>query len=130
MEHLPDVTIYQFQQTAWDKLECRFVVQDGEKADAAAQAIQSAVRRCLDGAGCSEVKFQVHCLKSLEQIVHFDLHLKAEKESYSTKLAGDGPVTLGITAGASCPNNLIEDTVLRVFQLRGIDEAAVRAGLA
>jgi 4-hydroxy-3-methylbut-2-enyl diphosphate reductase len=69
------------------------------------------------------------CLKSLEQIVHFDLHLKAEKESYSTKLAGDGPVTVGITAGASCPNNLIEDTVLRVFGLRGIDADAVRAAL-
>jgi len=69
------------------------------------------------------------CLKSLEQIVHFDLHLKAEKESYSTRLAGDGPVTVGITAGASCPNNLIEDTVLRVFGLRGVDEAAVRAAL-
>jgi len=69
------------------------------------------------------------CLKSLEQIVHFDLHLKAEKESYSTKLAGDGPVTVGITAGASCPNNLIEDTVLRVFGLRGVDESAVRAAL-
>ena len=69
------------------------------------------------------------CLKSLEQIVHFDLHLKAEKESYSTKLASDGPVTLGITAGASCPNNLIEDTVLRVFKLRGVDEAAVQAAL-
>ncbi|MCX6847324.1 MAG: 4-hydroxy-3-methylbut-2-enyl diphosphate reductase [Verrucomicrobia bacterium] len=69
------------------------------------------------------------CLKSLEQIVHFDLHLKAEKESYSNKLAGDGPVTVGITAGASCPNNLIEDTVLRVFGLRGIDEAAVRGAL-
>mgnify|MGYP000491065396 CR=1 FL=1 len=69
------------------------------------------------------------CLKSLEQIVHFDLHLKAEKESYSNKLAGDGPVTVGITAGASCPNNLIEDTVLRVFGLRGIDEATVRAAL-
>lgn len=69
------------------------------------------------------------CLKSLEQIVHFDLHLKAEKESYSTKLASDGSVTVGITAGASCPNNLIEDTVLRVFKLRGIDEAAVRAAL-
>jgi 4-hydroxy-3-methylbut-2-enyl diphosphate reductase len=69
------------------------------------------------------------CLKSLEQIVHFDLHLKAEKESYSTKLAGDGPVTVGITAGASCPNNLIEDTLLRVFGLRGIDESAVRAAL-
>ncbi|MBB5031668.1 4-hydroxy-3-methylbut-2-enyl diphosphate reductase [Prosthecobacter vanneervenii] len=70
------------------------------------------------------------CLKSLEQIVHFDLHIKAEKESYSAKLASDGPVTVGITAGASCPNNLIEDTVLRVFGLRGIDEAAVRAALA
>lgn len=69
------------------------------------------------------------CLKSLEQIVHFDLHSKSEKESYSTKLAGDGPLMIGITAGASCPNNLIEDTVLRVFQLRGIDENAVRAAL-
>ncbi|MBL9132200.1 MAG: 4-hydroxy-3-methylbut-2-enyl diphosphate reductase [Verrucomicrobiaceae bacterium] len=69
------------------------------------------------------------CLKSLEEIVHFDLHLKAEKESYSSKLAGEGPVTVGITAGASCPNNLIEDTVLRVFGLRGIDESAVRAAL-
>ncbi len=69
------------------------------------------------------------CLKSLEQIVHYDLHLKAEKESYSTKLASDEPVIVGITAGASCPSNLIEDTVLRVFQLRGVDEAAVRAVL-
>ena len=69
------------------------------------------------------------CLKSLEQIIHFDLHIKAEKESYSAKLASEGPVTVGITAGASCPNNLIEDTVLRVFGLRGIDEAAVRAAL-
>ena len=69
------------------------------------------------------------CLKSLEQIVHFDLHLKAEKESYSTKLASNEAVTVGITAGASCPSNLIEDTVLRVFQLRGVDTAAVRAVL-
>ena len=69
------------------------------------------------------------CLKSLEQIVHFDLHLKAEKESYSTKLASNEAVTVGITAGASCPSNLIEDTVLRVFQLRGVDTAAVLAVL-
>lgn len=69
------------------------------------------------------------CLKSLEQIVHFDLHLKAEKESYSTKLASDAPVTVGITAGASCPNNLIEDTVLRIFKLRGVEETAVEAAL-
>jgi len=69
------------------------------------------------------------CLKSLEQIVHFDLHLKAEKESYSTKLASNEAVTVGITAGASCPSNLIEDTLLRVFQLRGVDTHAVRAVL-
>ncbi len=69
------------------------------------------------------------CLKSLEQIVHFDLHLKAEKESYSNKLASSESVILGITAGASCPNNLIEDTVLRVFKLRGVSEADVQAAL-
>lgn len=69
------------------------------------------------------------CLKSLEEIVHFDLKLKAETQSYSNKLASSDPVTLGITAGASCPNNLIEDTVLRVFKLRGIEEQAVRAAL-
>ncbi|MBV6501407.1 MAG: 4-hydroxy-3-methylbut-2-enyl diphosphate reductase [Prosthecobacter sp.] len=68
------------------------------------------------------------CLTSLEQIIHFDLHLKAEKTSYSGKLADrESPITIGITAGASCPNNLIEDTLLRIFALRGVDEAAVRA---
>ena len=68
------------------------------------------------------------CLTSLEQIVHFDLHLKAEKTSYSGRLADrDTPITIGITAGASCPNNLIEDTLLRIFALRGVDEASVRA---
>lgn len=66
------------------------------------------------------------CLTSLEQIVHFDLHLKAEKTSYSGKLAGADPITIGITAGASCPNNLIEDTLLRIFALRGIGAEAVR----
>ncbi len=70
------------------------------------------------------------CLTSLEQIVHFDLHLKAEKTSYSGKLAdSNSPITIGITAGASCPNNLIEDTLLRVFALRGVDEASVRAAV-
>ena len=31
-----------------------------------------------------------------------------------------GDITVGITAGASCPNNLIEDTLRRLFELRGI----------
>ncbi len=70
------------------------------------------------------------CLRTLEEIVHFDLHTKSEKLSYSEKLTGDAPVIIGITAGASCPNNLIEDTILRVFQLRGVDEAKIREAAA
>lgn len=72
------------------------------------------------------------CLKDFTEIVHFDLKSKTEKTSYSNKLSGDGPVVVGITAGASCPNNLIEDTIVRVFELRGVSrdevqEAAKRA---
>lgn len=67
------------------------------------------------------------CLKSLEEIVHFDLHQKTEITGYTAKLAGDGPVTIGITAGASCPNNLIEETILRLFELRGIPRETVLA---
>jgi len=61
------------------------------------------------------------CLKSLEEIVHYDIHQKEEiNSSYSQLLLGDKLVTIGITAGASCPNNLIEDTIVKVFELRGI----------
>ncbi len=69
------------------------------------------------------------CLASLEQIVHFDLHLKQETTSYSAKLGSPEPVVIGITAGASCPNNLIEDTLLRIFQLRGVGADEVRAAV-
>ena len=69
------------------------------------------------------------CLRSLEQIVHFDLHSKTETQSYSQKLAGKEAIVVGITAGASCPNNLIEDTIKRVFTLRGTPESDVLAVL-
>lgn len=65
------------------------------------------------------------CLRSLQEIVHFDLHVSEETSSYSDRLLGPGNVTVGITAGASCPNNLIEDTILRVFELRGHDRQEV-----
>ena len=68
------------------------------------------------------------CLDSLEQVIHFDLHQKAEIESsYPKDLLGAEKVVVGITAGASCPNNLIEDTILRIFALRGIVTEKVRA---
>jgi 4-hydroxy-3-methylbut-2-en-1-yl diphosphate reductase len=60
-------------------------------------------------------------IRSLEEIVHYDLHRKEEVHTgYARQLAGSGPVTIGITAGASCPNNLIEETIFRIFELRGI----------
>ena len=31
----------------------------------------------------------------------------------------DRPLTVGVTAGASCPNNLIEEIIQRVLELRG-----------
>lgn len=64
------------------------------------------------------------CLASVEQILHFDLHHRQEIASYSDKFSGDGPVTVGVTAGASCPDNLIESTIVRIFALRGIDARA------
>jgi len=30
-------------------------------------------------------------------------------------------VYIGITTGASCPNNIIDDTVRRLFELRGVN---------
>lgn len=61
------------------------------------------------------------CIKSLEEIVHYDLHHKEEKTSnYSKLFAHDKPVIIGITAGASCPNSLIEQTILKICELRGL----------
>jgi len=68
------------------------------------------------------------CLDSFEKVSHFDLEEKAEITSeYSNSLLGDGAAVIGITAGASCPNNLIEDTILRAFKLRGVSEEQVRS---
>ena len=65
------------------------------------------------------------CLLSLEEILHFDIHDRKEESSYSGKLLKGDEVVVGITAGASCPNNLIEQTILRVFELRGIPAETV-----
>jgi 4-hydroxy-3-methylbut-2-en-1-yl diphosphate reductase len=51
-------------------------------------------------------------------IAHWNLHLQKEVETHNWLPAG--PVTVGVTAGASCPNNLIEDTIRRLFQFRGV----------
>src|SRR5512138_3821754 len=55
---------------------------------------------------------------SAEVILHYDQHRHEEAESRNW--LPPGRLTIGITAGASCPNNLIEDTIRRLFELRGI----------
>jgi len=51
-------------------------------------------------------------------IVHYNQHIHKEVETRQW-LPG-GKIIVGITAGASCPNNLIEDAIRRLFELRGI----------
>ncbi len=60
-------------------------------------------------------------LLSDKEIMHYDLHEK--RELVAKDWLPSGPVVIGITAGASCPNNLIEETLLRLFELRGITRA-------
>jgi 4-hydroxy-3-methylbut-2-enyl diphosphate reductase len=57
-------------------------------------------------------------LLSREEIKHYNLHEK--REIISHFWLPSGPAVIGITAGASCPNNLIEETLIRLFELRGI----------
>jgi 4-hydroxy-3-methylbut-2-enyl diphosphate reductase len=65
------------------------------------------------------------CLVAVDQVIHYDLHDKAEKKSYIEKIQLNVPLTIGITAGASCPNNLIEDTIRKILEFRQEDKNAL-----
>lgn len=67
------------------------------------------------------------CIVSLEEVVHFDLHQREEVSSSFDIFGKEEDIVIGITAGASCPSNLIEDTILKAFSLRGISEDEVRS---
>ncbi len=64
-------------------------------------------------------------LNSREEITHYDLHQKAEVVTRGW--LPEGRILAGITAGASCPNNLIEETLIRLYELRGISRAELEA---
>jgi 4-hydroxy-3-methylbut-2-enyl diphosphate reductase len=70
-----------------------------------------------------EAKLPTYFVKNAAMMVseklirHFDLHLQKEIETRDWLPLGK--ITVGITAGASCPNNLIEDAIRRLFELRG-----------
>jgi 4-hydroxy-3-methylbut-2-enyl diphosphate reductase len=67
------------------------------------------------------------CIGSLEEIVHFDIEEREEVTSYTDIFKKDSSAIFGITAGASCPNNLIEDTIFKVFELRGSSREQVES---
>ncbi len=51
-------------------------------------------------------------------IVHYNQHIGKEVETRDW--LPSGKITVGITAGASCPNNLIEDAIRKLFELKGV----------
>ncbi|MEP6669399.1 MAG: 4-hydroxy-3-methylbut-2-enyl diphosphate reductase [Chthoniobacter sp.] len=57
-------------------------------------------------------------LESRQRIVHFDQH--AKQEVTTDNWLPERPLIVGLTAGASCPNNLIEETILRLYELHGV----------
>lgn len=64
------------------------------------------------------------CLTSGSEISHYNIHTKQETQS-TDWLPRNPTVTIGITAGASCPSNLIDDVIRRVLALRGEAEPAI-----
>ncbi|MEM6823251.1 MAG: 4-hydroxy-3-methylbut-2-enyl diphosphate reductase [Verrucomicrobiota bacterium] len=58
-------------------------------------------------------------MESPELIHHFNQHIN--KEEKTDNWLPEGEITVGVTAGASCPNNLIEETITRLFSFRGVD---------
>ncbi len=73
----------------------------------------------------SELKIPTYFIRNAAKIVsdkairHFNLH--RQEEVLTENWLPAGASYIGITAGASCPNNLIDDTVRRLFQLRSIN---------
>jgi 4-hydroxy-3-methylbut-2-en-1-yl diphosphate reductase len=57
-------------------------------------------------------------MESDKLIRHWNQHTHLEEETKDW--LPSGKITVGITAGASCPNNLIEDAIRRLFELRGV----------
>jgi len=58
-------------------------------------------------------------LISPKEISHYNQH--KEQEVISHDWLPEDNVVVGITAGASCPNNLLEETIHKLFQFRGVD---------
>ncbi|MEO6845794.1 MAG: 4-hydroxy-3-methylbut-2-enyl diphosphate reductase [Chthoniobacterales bacterium] len=73
----------------------------------------------------SEQKLPTYFIQNAERLIdsntiqHYDIHQKTEITEDKQWLHNKENLIVGITAGASCPNNLIEETILRLLDLRG-----------
>ncbi len=71
-----------------------------------------------------EAKLPTYFIKNAAKMIsahairHYNQHKQEEVETRDW--LPEGKITVGITAGASCPNNLIEDAILRLFELKGV----------
>lgn len=71
-----------------------------------------------------EEKLPTYFIKNAAEMVsrdvirHFNIHTQSEDETENW--LPEGKITVGVTAGASCPNNLIEDVTRRLFELKGV----------
>ena len=63
-------------------------------------------------------------MESPEKLHHF-LQDKHEMAIAKNWLPSEQNLTIGVTAGASCPNNLIEEVILRAYELRGINKESL-----
>lgn len=72
----------------------------------------------------SEMRVPTYFVKDAGKILsdkvieHYSL--KHKQEVRTENWLPEGDLYIGLTAGASCPNNLIDETIRRLFRLRGI----------
>jgi 4-hydroxy-3-methylbut-2-enyl diphosphate reductase len=57
-------------------------------------------------------------MDSTSRIHHWNQHTNVEEETKDW--LPEGKVVVGITAGASCPNNLIEEIIHKLYEFRGV----------
>jgi len=70
----------------------------------------------IEDAGCIDVE---------SRTIHHRVNMGKEDVATPEWLGRDGAVRVGVTAGASTPNNKIADAVARIFATRGIDPAGI-----
>ena len=65
------------------------------------------------------------CIDAAEGVIHHRVRQGRDDVATPGWLPATGDVVVGITAGASTPNNKIAETIARIFETRGVDPTTV-----